>query len=77
MQKSKPELKPIPVFKTEDEERKLLANERDVPYQSLLKVYLADRVHAERQRAQGPPGPGKRLQPPRARPSSSKKLSHS
>jgi predicted DNA binding CopG/RHH family protein len=30
---------------------KLLANERDVPYQSLLKVYLADRVATERQRA--------------------------
>ena len=26
---------------------KLLANERDVPYQSLLKVYLSDRVTAE------------------------------
>jgi predicted DNA binding CopG/RHH family protein len=31
-------------------ELKLLANERDVPYQSLLKVYLADRVNAERRR---------------------------
>ena len=31
-------------------ELKLLANERDVPYQSLLKVYLADRVSAERGR---------------------------
>jgi predicted DNA binding CopG/RHH family protein len=31
-------------------ELKLLANERDVPYQSLLKVYLADRVRAERRR---------------------------
>lgn len=31
-------------------ELKLLANERDVPYQSLLKVYLADRVQAERRR---------------------------
>lgn len=29
-------------------ELKLLANEQDVPYQSLLKVYLADRVAAER-----------------------------
>lgn len=29
-------------------ELKLLANERDVPYQSLLKLYLADRVRAER-----------------------------
>ncbi len=32
-------------------ELKLLANERDVPYQSLLKVYLADRVGVERDRA--------------------------
>jgi predicted DNA binding CopG/RHH family protein len=31
-------------------ELKLLANEQDVPYQSLLKVYLADRVKAERRR---------------------------
>jgi len=31
-------------------ELKLLANERDVPYQSLLKVYLADRVSSERKR---------------------------
>lgn len=31
-------------------ELKLLANERDVPYQSLLKVYLADRVVMERRR---------------------------
>jgi predicted DNA binding CopG/RHH family protein len=31
-------------------ELKLFANERDVPYQSLLKVYLADRVAAERRR---------------------------
>ena len=31
-------------------ELKLLANERDVPYQSLLKVYLADRVSVERRR---------------------------
>jgi predicted DNA binding CopG/RHH family protein len=31
-------------------ELKLLANERDVPYQSLLKVYLADRVATERLR---------------------------
>jgi predicted DNA binding CopG/RHH family protein len=31
-------------------ELRLLANERDVPYQSLLKVYLTDRVKAERRR---------------------------
>jgi predicted DNA binding CopG/RHH family protein len=29
-------------------ELKVLANMRDVPYQSLLKVFLADRVSAER-----------------------------
>ncbi|MGQ0814511.1 MAG: BrnA antitoxin family protein [Gemmatimonadota bacterium] len=31
-------------------ELKLLANERDVPYQSLMKVYLVDRVKEERRR---------------------------
>jgi len=31
-------------------ELKSLANKRDVPYQSLLKVYLAERVVAERAR---------------------------
>lgn len=29
---------------------RVLANQRDVPYQSLLKVYLAERVSEERQR---------------------------
>lgn len=29
---------------------KSLANERDVPYQSLLKVYLADQVRREREK---------------------------
>jgi predicted DNA binding CopG/RHH family protein len=29
------------------EELKVLANKRDVPYQSLLKVFLAERVDAE------------------------------
>ena len=29
---------------------KVLANERDVPYQSLLKVFLAERLEAERSR---------------------------
>ncbi len=28
---------------------KLLANKRDVPYQSLLKMFLADRLKAERE----------------------------
>lgn len=32
------------------EEIKALANERDVPYQSLLKIYLAERVARERRR---------------------------
>lgn len=87
----KKKLKPIPKFKTEDEERdfwakadsseyfdwskaeqvvfpnlkrstksislrlpestlldlKLLANKRDVPYQSLMKIFLAERVEKE------------------------------
>lgn len=30
------------------EELKTLANERDVPYQSLLKIFLAERVARER-----------------------------
>ncbi len=34
------------------DELRILANERDVPYQSLLKVFLADRVAKER-RAKG------------------------
>ncbi len=29
------------------EELKLLANKRDVPYQSLLKIYLAERIDKE------------------------------
>jgi len=29
------------------EEPKLLANKRDVPYQSLLKMFLAERIEAE------------------------------
>ncbi|HUV41797.1 MAG TPA: BrnA antitoxin family protein [Sedimentisphaerales bacterium] len=31
------------------EELKLLANKRDVPYQSLLKMFLAERIKAELQ----------------------------
>ncbi len=30
------------------EEPKILANKRDVPYQSLLKVFLSERIAAER-----------------------------
>ena len=33
------------------EELRVLANERDVPYQSLLKVYLAERIAQERRPA--------------------------
>lgn len=32
------------------EELKRLANKRDVPYQSLLKMFLADRIQAELRR---------------------------
>jgi predicted DNA binding CopG/RHH family protein len=48
------------------DELRVLANQRDVPYQSLLKVYLAERLAAER----GPglrARPNKRLQPAKAR----------
>jgi hypothetical protein len=34
-------------------ELKLLANQRNVPYQSLLKVFLADRIGEERARQNG------------------------
>lgn len=35
------------------DELKTLANQRDVPYQSLLKVFLADRLAMERDRQRG------------------------
>jgi len=38
----------LPVSMIED--LKLLANQRDVPYQSLLKVFLAERLAKERPR---------------------------
>jgi predicted DNA binding CopG/RHH family protein len=41
---------------------KALANKRDVPYQSLLKVFVAERVAAEQRL------PNKRMQPARATP---------
>jgi uncharacterized DUF497 family protein/predicted DNA binding CopG/RHH family protein len=52
-----PELKPtlrtisirLPVSMIED--LKSLANKRDVPYQSLLKIFLAEKVREERRRA--------------------------
>jgi predicted DNA binding CopG/RHH family protein len=34
-------------------ELKLLANQRDVPYQSLLKVFLAERINEERKGKSG------------------------
>ena len=47
----KPSLKTIslrlPVSMIED--LKVLANQRDVPYQSLLKIFLAERLARERQ----------------------------
>jgi len=33
------------------EDLKVLANQRDVPYRSLLRVFLAERLKAERKRA--------------------------
>ena len=39
------------------EEIKALANELDVPYQSLLKIFLAERVARERQRRAESAGP--------------------
>lgn len=49
----KPSLKTIslrlPVSMIED--LKILANRRDVPYQSLLKVFLAERLARERQQS--------------------------
>ena len=39
----------LPVYMIED--LKVLANKRDVPYQSLLKVFLAERLEKERRRA--------------------------
>jgi len=41
---------------------KLLANKRDIPYQSLLKVYLAERIAHEMARERGALS-NKRLQP--------------
>jgi len=45
----KPSLKTISLRLPESmlEELKLLANKRDVPYQSLVKVFLADRIEQE------------------------------
>ncbi len=45
----KPSIKTISLRLPESmlEELKLLANKRDVPYQSLLKVFLAERIEEE------------------------------
>lgn len=47
--KLKPTLKTISLRLPETiiEEIKLLANKRDVPYQSLIKIFLAERVEQE------------------------------
>jgi hypothetical protein len=51
------------------DELRVLANQQDVPYQSLLKVYLAERLAAERGRV-SKVQPNKRVQPTKARPKS-------
>ena len=45
----KPSLRTISIRLPESliEELKILANKKDVPYQSLLKIYLAERVESE------------------------------
>jgi predicted DNA binding CopG/RHH family protein len=45
----KPSLKTISLRLPESmvEELKLLANKRDVPYQSLIKIFLAERIQKE------------------------------
>jgi len=49
MPKLKPTLKTISIRLPEImiEELKLLSNKRDVPYQSLMKIFLAERVEQE------------------------------
>lgn len=55
---------------------KALANKRDVPYQSLLKVFLAERVAAEWRRPRIAAALShKRLQPTKARRAAKKKAS--
>lgn len=45
----KPSVKTISIRLPQDmlEELKLLANKRDVPYQSLLKIFLAEKIREE------------------------------
>ena len=60
--KVKQRMRKIPKFRNEDQERdfwaiglpesmidrlKVLANKRDVPYQSLLKMFVADKIEEE------------------------------
>ena len=47
--KLKPSVKTISIRLPESmlEELKLLANKRDVPYQSLLKIFLAEKIREE------------------------------
>ena len=49
LSKLKPSLKTISLRLPESmiEEMKLLSNKRDVPYQSLMKVFLAERIRDE------------------------------
>lgn len=49
LSKLKPSAKKISLRLPESmlEELKLLANKRDVPYQSLLKIFLAERIEKE------------------------------
>jgi hypothetical protein len=35
------------------DELKMLANKKDMPYQSLLKIFLAQRIESELKRASG------------------------
>jgi predicted DNA binding CopG/RHH family protein len=42
---------------------KLLANQRDVPYQSLLKIFLAERLEKEMAEGRSPRGPSRKARP--------------
>ena len=50
MPKLKPSTRSISIRLPESmiEELKVLANKRDVPYQSLLKIFISERIDAER-----------------------------
>lgn len=54
----KPSLKAISIRLPEDmiDQLKLIANKRDVPYQSLVKHYLAEKVREERESGYGRSG---------------------